>query len=171
MKEFKNEKIMSSKLFKNPILKKIILGIGIIVIGYLLLILTFLLAAVFQGILRRLFGLFVQLNENSPYTIIPGIMRLLFLIFIFFISWLLLHKSELPDFWKATYLIVPLATAFVTIGIFFYQSPIMVYTLCIIFGTAVLYYLYKTKKPWLYYFSFFFISILMLLVQILKIEI
>ncbi|MFA5745508.1 MAG: hypothetical protein WCX82_01570 [archaeon] len=162
---------MSSKLIKNPIIEKILSGIGIIVIGYVLLILTFLLAAVFQGLLSRLFGLFIQLNENSPYTIIPGIMRQLFLIFIFFISWLILHKSKLPDFWKATYLVVPLATIFVTIGIFFYQTPAIVYLLGLIFGVAVFYYLYKTKKSWLYYFSFFFICIVMLLVQFLKIEI
>ncbi|HOZ35592.1 MAG TPA: hypothetical protein PLK55_01240 [archaeon] len=162
---------MSSKLFKNPILEKIISGIGIIVIGYVLLILTFLLAAVFQGLLSRLFGLFIQFNEHSPYIIIPGIMRILFLIFIFLISWLILHKSKLPDFWKATFMVVPLATALVTIGIFFYQTPAIVYLLGLIFGIAIFYYLYKTKKSWLYYFSLFFISILMLLVQFLKIEI
>jgi hypothetical protein len=162
---------MRSKHIKNPKLKKTIEGLGIIIIGLIFLNLTFVLAAVFQGLLRFIFKLFVQFNEDSPYTVIPAIIRLLFLIFIFFISWLILQKSKLPDFWKATFFVVPLATTFVTIGIFFYQTPPLVYVISIISGLLIFYYLYKTKKSWLYYFSLFFICILMLLVQILKIEI
>jgi hypothetical protein len=66
---------------------------------------------------------------------------------------------------------VPLAVVFATLGIFLYRWPVAAYSIGSLLGIGVLYYFYRTKQPWLYYYTVILIGITMLLVGLLGVEI
>jgi len=86
------------------------------------------------------------------------------------ISWFV-FRSKLGVLYKAIFMTVPLAVVFATLGIFLYRWPIAAYSLGGLFAIGVLYYFYRTKQPWLYYYTVILIGITMLLVGLLGVEI
>jgi hypothetical protein len=150
---------------------KIVLEIvAVPIIGFILLNLAFLLDALFQGLINLIFGLFIDINPDMTLYWYPPTKHLLFLILIGLISYFV-FKSKLKDICKATYLFVPLAAVYVTIGIFLNNIQILVYILSTLFFLATLYYLYKKKLSWIYYYSLILISLLMLIVALTRVEI
>jgi len=159
-----------NKLLKNKIIKTILSAGAVAAFGFILLNITFLFDFIFQGMIRGLVGLFIPLDPNSDLYWFPPMMHILFLSLIVLISWFV-FKSKLKVFYKAIYMTVPLATIFATIGMFLYQWPIVSYSLGILFGMCVLYYFYRTKQPWIYYYTLVLISFTMLIVTLFGIEI
>lgn len=157
-------------LLKNQIIKNILLALAVAFFGFILLNLAFIFDAIYQGIVRGLIGLFIPLNPDTNLYWLPLLFHGSFVIVIGIISFFV-FKSKLKEIYKAIYMTVPLAVVYVTIGIFFYQWQIIVYFLSILFGAAVLYYLFRTKQSWIYYYTLILISFLMLLVALLGIEI
>ena len=123
-----------------------------------------------QSSVRGLIGLFTPVNFETNFQWLPPALHGLFMVIVGVISWFI-FRSKLGTFYKATYLTVPLAVVFVTIGMFLGQWPAATYSLGGLFGIGVLYYLHRTKQPWLYYYSVILIGITMLLVGLLGVEI
>jgi hypothetical protein len=147
---------MSKKsFFKNPIVKKILWVLAVTVGGFILWNLTFMFVALFQGIIRRLFMLFIQMDPEQGYGWFPGLMHGLSFIVICLISWPI-FKSKLGTLYKAICSTVPLAVVFVTIGMSLNHWPVLGYSLGGLFCIGVLYYLYRTKQSWIYYYAVIF---------------
>jgi lipoprotein signal peptidase len=91
---------------------------------------------------------------------------------IFLIASLLILRSErLKDVYKAMFSIVPIAVLLVYTGMFLYNWPIAVYAVSVVIVAAILFYLYRTKRPWMYYYALFLISTALLYMQITGIDI
>jgi hypothetical protein len=94
-----------------------------------------------------------------------------FVILLYGISWFV-FRSKLNDLVKATYLTMPLMVTLVMIGIFAFQlTELVVYLLGAIVVAAVLYYIYKKKLSWLYYFATGYVVLVALYVMLAGIEI
>jgi len=147
---------MSKKsFFKKPIAKKILWVLAVTIGGLILWNITFLFDALFQGVIRRLFMLFIPFNPETGYGWFPSLMHGLFVVVICLISWPIL-KSKLGTLYKAIYSTVPLAVIIVTIGILFNQLPTLIYIIGVLFGISILYYLYRTNRSWIYYYAVIF---------------
>jgi hypothetical protein len=150
--------------------RRVLSALAIIVFGFILLNLAFLFDALFQGVIRRLFGILMPLGPDSQLHWFPPLMHGLFCLVILAISWLV-FRSKLGTLYKAIFLVVPLATVYATIGILFYGWQPLVLALGAICGLAVLWRIYKSRQPWQYYFALASTSLLMLLVVLLGIDI
>lgn len=68
------------------------------------------------------------------------------------LSWFVLTRP-LNDLFKATFLTMPLIVVLTEVGVQFYRWPVLVWIVGAVIVGAVLYYLYKKKCSWLYYFA------------------
>lgn len=157
-------------MFKNPIVKNVLSAIAVAGFGFILLNLAFLFDYLFQSLVDGFIKLFTPVNFNMTCYWFPPIKHAMFVVIIGLISWLI-FRSKLGVLYKAIFMTVPLAVVYVTIGIFFYRWPIIVYSLGGLFSISILYYFYRTKKPWLYYYTLILVGITMLIVGLLGIEI
>ena len=155
---------------KNPIVKNILLALAVAFFGFILLNITFLFDAVYQGVLRRIVGLFISLSPDTNAYWVPLLMHGSFALVVLIISWFV-FKSKLKVLYKAIYMIVPLAVVLATIGIFFYQWPIIPYSLGALISIGLLYYFYRTKQPWLYYYTVILVSLTLAIFTLLGGEI
>lgn len=151
---------MKLKLFQKNIAYILVIVIG----GFILFNLAFLLAALVINATNR-FMLMTQ-SEASP---VAG--RILYLLLICLISWSV-FRSRLKDIIKATFFTMPQMVILVMVGINLHQQ-----SKWLIIGTgaviifAVLFYLYKKKLSWLYFFSVFYVSVLALCVMLFNVPI
>lgn len=151
-------------------LKNIILALAITIFGYLLLNLTFILDALYQGMIRSIMGLFLNLGPESNLYWFPPVMHLSFVVIIGLITYFI-FKLKLKPLYKAIYLTVPTAVVLVTIGMFLSNWPMLMYSLGLLLGLATIFYFYRTKQPWLYYFSVILVSITLAIFTLLSGEI
>lgn len=151
---------MKLKLFQKNIAYIIVIVIG----GFIHLNLAFLLAALVINATNR-FMLMTQ-SEVSP---VVG--RILYLILICLISWFVL-RSRLKDIIKAAFFTMPQMVILVMVGISLYQqSKWLIAGVGAVIIFAILFYLYKKKLSWLYFFSVFYVSVLALCVMIFNVPI
>ena len=144
---------------KNPVAKNILSALAIAFFGFILLNLTFLFDFLFQSLVRRLFMLFLPIdNPEMSYNWWPPMMQGLFLIVIGLTTWLV-FRSKLSVLYKAIFLTVPTAAVLATIGIILFHWPVAVYSLGGLLIIAVLYYFYRSRQPWLYYYSVILIGL------------
>jgi hypothetical protein len=170
LKKWLNNNKTIQKLLKNKALMAALQLLAVPILGFVLLNIAFMLDFIFQSALRAIINLFVPLSPDTAVGFIPYSLHFSFMIAILIISWFI-FRSKLGTLLKAVYMVVPLATVFATIGILFYPLQIVVLTLGGLFFLGLLYYLYKTKQPWLYYYALAFIGVLMLLVAITGVDI
>jgi hypothetical protein len=156
--------------FKNTIVKNILSAIAVAGFGFILLNLAFLFDYLFQSLVDGFIKLLTPVNFNMTCYWFPPIKHAMFVVIIGLISWLI-FRSKLRVLYKAIFMTVPLAVVYITIGIFFYRWPIIIYSLGGLFNIGVLYYFYRTKKSWLYYYTLILVGITMLIVGLLGIEI
>lgn len=137
--------------------------------GFLLLNAAFIADFLFQTAVLKVVGLFtpVELRGGSPVPL------LLHLAFAALTGWLSIYvfRSKLNTYMKASWLMVPLAVVYVTIGIFTYKTPALSYMLTTAFGSGVFLYLVRTHQPWPYVWAFFLLSIALLVSNLLGMEI
>ncbi len=151
---------MELKLYQKNILSVLVIIVG----GFILFNLAFLLAAFVINTTIRVLGM--AQNEAPP---IVG--RVLYLLLIFLISWLV-FRSRLNDIIKATFLTMPLMVILIMVGISLYQqSKWMIAGMGAVIICAVLSYFYKKKLSWLYYFSTFYVVVLALCVMLFNVQI
>ncbi|MDD4938372.1 MAG: hypothetical protein PHX34_05180 [Candidatus Shapirobacteria bacterium] len=146
-------------------------GLAVAGFGWVLLNLTFILDYLFQRSILFLFGRLMPLDWWYKNTFwFPSVMHFLFVVLIALISYKV-FKSKLKVIFKAIYMVVPVAVVLVTFGIFFYQLPIIIYGLSILSVLSVLFWFFKTKQPWIYYFSVILISVVLLISTLVGMEI
>ena len=158
------------QLLKNQLAKNILSALAVAVFGFILLNLTFILDFLFQSLVDGIVKLFTPVDTNMVWGWFPPTKHALFVVIIGLISWLV-FRSKLRVLYKAIYMTAPLAVVFLTIGMFLGRWPIVAYPLGGLFGIGLLYYFYRTKQPWLYYYTIILISLVMLLVGLLNVEI
>jgi len=144
--------------------KNILSVLAIVVGGFILFNLAFLLAALVINATMSLLGM--AQNEAPPF-----VGRILYLLIILLISWFVFH-SRLNQIIKATFLTMPLMVILVMVGISLYQqSKWMVAGIGAVIICFMLSYLYKKKLSWLYYFSTFYVVVLALCVMLFNVQI
>ena len=139
--------------------------------GVILLNLTFLLDYFFQMSIRFLLMSFLPIDWLYQNTFwFPSMMHSLFVGLVALISWKI-FKSKLKVVLKAIYMVVPVAVVLVTFGIFFYQLPIVSYSLATLSVLGLLFWFYRSKQPWIYYYSVILVSLILLINTLLGMEI
>jgi hypothetical protein len=155
-------------MFRNPWVKNIISALAVAAFGFVLLNLTFL----FNFLVVKLIGLFVseEFMSTHQWQCFPMMRHAFFLVIIGLISWLV-FRSKLGTLYKAIYMTVPLAVIFVTLGMFLYHWPVVPYLVGGLFTIGVLFYLYRTKQPWLYFYTVILVALSLMIFTILGGEI
>lgn len=151
-------------------MKNILSAVTVAVVGFILLNLAFLFDFLFQSLIDAFVALFTPVDFNMTWRWFPPIKHAMFMVVIGLISWPI-FRSKLRVLFKAMYMTVPLAVVFVTCGMFLYRWPLAAYSLGSLFSLSVLYYLYRTKQPWIYYYTVILVSLTLLLVGLLGVEI
>jgi hypothetical protein len=93
-----------------------------------------------------------------------------FVVIIGIISWIV-FRSGLRVLYKAIYMTVPVAVVLATVGIFLYRWPIVSYSVGSLLCIGALCYLYRTKQPWLYYYTVILVGITLAIFTLLGGEI
>ena len=151
---------MKLKLYQKNILSVLAIVVG----GFILFNLAFLLAAFVINATMSLLGM--ARNEVPP---IVG--RILYLLIIFLISWFV-FRSRLNQIIKATFLTMPLMVILMMVGISLYQqSKWIVIGVGAVIICVMLSYLYNKKLSWLYYFSTFYVAVLALCIMLFNVQI
>jgi hypothetical protein len=153
-------------MFKKPIVKKILMALAVAVFGFVLLNLTFL----FNYLMFLVIDLFVPPDFIPANLWFPLVRHGLFLVIICLISWFV-FRSNLGVLYKAIFLTVPVAVFIVSIGIFLYKWPPIPYIIGGLSTLAILFYFYRTKQHWLYYYSVLFIALALMIFTLLGGEI
>ena len=151
----KKRKLLYNKNFVN-----IVYALSILVFGFILLNLTFLVYALYNGLIMGFIGLFINLTPETNIFWLPPLLHLSFLVIIGVISWFI-FKSRLKVIYKAVYLAIPVAVVLVTIGIFLSNFPIILYPLGTLIVLGILFYLYYKKQSWLYYYTVILFSLIL----------
>jgi len=160
----------TTTILKNPVVKNILSAIAVAGFGFILLNLAFLFDFLFQTLVDKIVKLFTSVDFNMTWNWFPSMKHAMFVVVIGLISWLI-FRSKLGVLYKAIFMTVPLAVVYVTIGIFFYRWPMIVYSLGGLFSIGVLYYFYRTKKPWLYSYTLILVGLVILIANLLGVEI
>ena len=147
-------------LLKNKILRNMLSALAIAFFGLILLNLTFIFDALYQGVVRGFIGLFIPLGPELRLYWFPPLMHFSFVVIIGIISWFV-FRSKLKVLYKAIFMTVPVAVILATVGIFLYQWQIAVYSVGALLCAGTLYLFYRTKQPWLYYYAVCLVSITM----------
>lgn len=150
---------MKLKLYQKNILSLLVIVVG----GFILFNLAFLLAALILKVVTSIWGM--TEHEGSP---VVG--KMVYLLILLFISWFVFH-SRLNEIIKATYFSMPLMVILVMVGISLYhQSKWLIAGIGTVIICGVLFYLYKKKLSWLYYFSTFYVVVLALCIMLFNIQ-
>jgi len=157
-------------VLKKNVLKIIASLIAVPVFGMILLNVAFLLDALYQSVVRTCVGFFIPLGPDMKIYWFPPLMHISYLVIILVITFFV-FRSKLAAIYKAIFMIVPLAAVSVTMGMLLYQWPYVVYSVGGLFFIGVIYLLYRTKKPWIYFYSAAVIGMTMLMIQLLGVEI
>ncbi len=148
------------KWHKKPWAKNILSALAVALFGFILLSLAFMLDFLFQMLMRHIIELFVTLGPESMTPWFSPLVHLSFAVLISVLSWFV-FKSNLRTLFKAAFLVVPLATVLVTMGMFLYQWIAATFIIGGLIVAGVIYYLYRTKQHWLYYYATILISIML----------
>jgi len=152
-------------MLKNPYVKNILSALAIVFGGSILLNLTFLFDFLFQSLVDEIIKLFTSVDFNMAWSWLPPVKHGIFVILIGSISWFI-FKSKLPKLIKAIYLTVPTAVVLATIGIFFYQWQLLPFVLGGIAVLGTLYFFYKKRLPWVYWFAVIIVALALLVMTL-----
>jgi hypothetical protein len=152
------------------LLKNVLNALLVAVLGFLMLNLTFIVYAGAYNLTSRLIRLTSGEGAGFAEATPPQILRIALALLIILLSWLVL-RSKLNVILKAAFLMVPVATALVTIGIYFYETPIIVYSLGGLICAGLLFWLMRKKWHWLHMYSVLLVAGALTLMGILGIDI
>lgn len=147
-------------MLKNPWVKNILSALAVAAVGFVLLNLTFLLfAAVAWGIAFYFGGIEMARSWIGPVSF--GVSSILIATF----TWLI-FRSKWPVLVKAIYLTVPVAVVLVLTGIALYRWPVASYSVGGLLTIAVLYFFWRTKQPWFYYYAVILVALALLIMAL-----
>lgn len=161
---------MIKEIIKNKYFQYFLQAIAIAALSYLLLNIAFLLDYVFQSLIDGVMRLVIKNNFNHDWLWFPPLKHFLFLLIIFIVSYYF-FKTKINVFYKAVFLTLPLAIIYVSLGIFLYNQPIIMYFIAGVVTLSILYYFYIKKKSWLYFYSVTLIATALLIFTLLGGEI
>jgi hypothetical protein len=158
------------KFLNNPVVNNIISAMGIAFLGMALLNLTFIVDALYQGLVRGIISLFIPLGPDMELYWFPPLMHGSFVVMICIMSYFI-FRSRIKVFYKAAFMAVPVAVVLVTLGMFLYRWPIILYSLGTLSCISVLYWLYHKRLPWQYYYTLILFSLALAIFTLLGGEI
>jgi ABC-type branched-subunit amino acid transport system permease subunit len=151
----------------NPGVRKILSALVVAAAGYVLLNLTFLFYWAVSLLLR------LVLNPGNIPEECPWFMPVSFAVttaIIGLVSWLV-FRSRLATLIKAIYMTVPTAVVMVIIGIALYRWPAIPYVVDGLLTMVVLHIFYRTRQPWLYFYSVILVAVTLMIFTLLGGEI
>ena len=154
---------MSAEKRINPLIPIFVIPIA----GLVLLNLAFALTACIR---YALFLLYNPTTGDEPFFM-PRFFHVITPLIFMGISYLVLRNKRLKDIYKATFSVVPTAVLLVYTGIYHYNWPLAVYIVSGLILAAIFFYLYRTKRHWMYYYAVSLISLALLYMQIRGIDI
>jgi hypothetical protein len=144
--------------------KNVLSAVVIVVVGFILFNVAFILAAFVFNTVASLTG---KDMEQGPRF--AGVASYLIILALLSIA---VFISKLTHLAKATFLTMPLMAVLILSGVMLYEQPSWVtFAAGATIVGAILIYLYTKKLPWLYYFATFYVAVLALAVTIFRIEI
>lgn len=159
---------MKNIVLKNPIVKNVLSAVAVAGFGFILLNLAFLLDALFQNMVVGFVRLFAPVDLMHSW--ITAVLQALFALIISLTGWLV-FRSKLGVLYKAIYTTVPMAVVLVTIAILLYRLPVAIFSAGGLVSMAVLYYFYRTKQPWIYYYAVFLVTLALAIMALFGVEI
>lgn len=151
----------------NKNVKTALTVIAIPVLSYLLLGMIFMVDAVYQNLINRLF----PPSYNMDVKWFPPSKHILFLVLILVISIFIFRAKKLKEFYKAVYSSVPTGFLLATAGLSLYRWPAAQYSVCVLLYAAIILYLIKTKRSWMYFYSVSAVALSLLLMTVFGVEI
>jgi len=85
-------------------------------------------------------------------------------------SWFV-FRSRLAIVWKATFMTVPVAVCLVITGISLHTWPVLPYLVGGLITGGLLFYFYRIRQPWLYYYAVLLVAGVLLIMGITGAEI
>lgn len=155
---------MKLKLWQRNVLSALVIMVG----GFILFNVAFMLAYLVNMAYRFAARPFVGGTDNVSF--VQGIWHYIFIVIVLVISWFVL-RSKLGDLAKATYFTMPMAVVLTEVGLQLFEMQYLVWIIGAIIVAAVLFYLYKTKRSWMYYFATLYVAVVMAVVVLAGIEI
>ena len=154
---------MSTEKRINPLVPIFVIPIA----GLVLLNLAFALTACIR---YALFLLYNPGGSEEPF-VMPRFFHVITPLIFMVISYLVLSNKKLKDIYKATFSVVPTAVLLVYTGIYLYNWPLVVYAVSGLIVLGIFFYLFKTRRHWMYYYAVGLISATLLFMQIMGIDI
>ncbi|MBU0906589.1 MAG: hypothetical protein KKD18_04880 [Nanoarchaeota archaeon] len=143
---------------KHSLLKIVLSALAVAVFGFILLNATFLFDFLYQSLLNLVVTQFVRLNPDLDWSWYPPLKHLSFVVVIGLISWEI-FSTKLKLIYKAIYMTVPTAVVLVSVGMFLYRWPIVAYSLGALLVVGTLFWFYRTKQPWIYYYTVILVGV------------
>jgi hypothetical protein len=147
-----------------PWIKNILSMIVIVLVGFVLFNLAFLMAF---GIITLIMTVTGASSGSPPSTVAFAILLLI----LWTIAWFI-FRSKINDLSKATFLTMPLMSTLVVLYVVTYGlSQWVAITIGSILCVAILYFIRLKKLSWLYIFATFYVLVLIAFIRIFDIQI
>ncbi|MFH1134387.1 MAG: hypothetical protein V1735_07930 [Nanoarchaeota archaeon] len=150
------------KSLKKPLVKNILSALAVAVFGFILLNITFLFDFLFQSAIRGVIMFFIPLGPETESRGLSMLFHASFAVFICLISWFVL-RTKMRTLFKAIFMTVPVATVLVTMGMFLYPWPFVLFPAGGLLCLATLYIFYRTRQPWLYSFAVILVGLVLMI--------
>jgi len=141
--------------------KKVLLGIGIILMGFALFNVAFLMVATILGLIGSISGNPMQDNALGFILLLAVEAGFSFLVL----------RSKLSHTIKAGFLCMPVMSVIVVIGVLLNTQPMLLYGLEGLFIGLTLGFLWIRKLPWQYAFAVLYCVVLGLIVVLFNVQI
>lgn len=146
---------------KNPYIRNTLLALVVALVGFILLNLTFLLYALIINGVSLLFPKDFAMTSGWYMPVMMSTISLGFIIGYWFV-----FKSKLKEIYKATLMTVPTAIILVGVGISLYRWPLAAYIVSVSLITGTLFYFYKSKQPWIYWFAIIIVAVALVIMNL-----
>lgn len=146
---------------KNPYIKNTLSALFVALVGFVLLNLTFIVYALIVNGVGLLFPKDFAAKSEWYVPVSMSIISIGFIVGYWFV-----FRSKLKEIYKATMMTVPSAIILIAVGIVLFQWSLAVYIVSVALIALVLFYFYKTKQPWLYWFAVIVVAIALLIMNL-----
>lgn len=143
-------------------IKNTLTAIIMAVVGFILLNISFVVNWAFQAVIDMAMHLFTSMGFNNSNWWYPAAKHSAFIIMIAVICWRI-YRLKIGDLTKATFLMVPTAVVLATIGIFLYQSPMIMYATGALAMLITLITFRRAKLSWHYYYAVIITAVALLI--------
>lgn len=135
--------------------KNILYMLFIVIVGFILFNAAFMLAFLVNRLC--MFSIMMFTNNTEELNTLLISWHYVNVVVVILLS-LIVFRTKLNDLFKATYSTMPLIVVLTEIGIQLNNIPLLIWIIGAAIIGAVLLYLYKTKRPWMYYFAVLYVA-------------